>query len=108
YNAFLPVLGTFLILLANDNNSIFTNNKICQFLGNSSYSIYLWHWPIVFYLSYFEKENNIIYITFSIALSIFLGYISYKIIEIPSRKWLSQKKNKLWIFNYLYIPIYFY
>lgn len=30
YNAFLPVLGTFLILLANDNNSIFTNNKICQ------------------------------------------------------------------------------
>ncbi|EMJ7709846.1 acyltransferase [Acinetobacter baumannii] len=111
YNAFLPVLGTFLILLANDNNSIFTNNKICQFLGNSSYSIYLWHWPIVFYLSYFEKENNIIYITFSIALSIFLGYISYKIIEIPSRKWLSQKKinsGYLITFTYLFISISFF
>lgn len=111
YNAFLPVLGTFLILLANNNNSIFTNNKICQFLGNSSYSIYLWHWPIVFYLSYFEKENNIIYITLSIALSIFLGYISYKIIEIPSRKWLSQKKinsGYLITFTYLFISISFF
>lgn len=111
YNAFLPVLGTFLILLANNNNSIFTNNKICQFLGNSSYSIYLWHWPIVFYLSYFEKENSIIYITFSIALSIFLGYISYKIIEIPSRKWLSQKKinsGYLITFTYLFISISFF
>lgn len=111
YNAFLPVLGTFLILLANNNNSIFTNNKICQFLGNSSYSIYLWHWPIVFYLSYFEKENSIIYITFSIALSIFVGYISYKIIEIPSRKWLSQKKinsGYLITFTYLFISISFF
>ncbi|HAV5771806.1 acyltransferase family protein [Acinetobacter baumannii] len=111
YNALLPVLGTFLILLANNNNSIFTNNKICQFLGNSSYSIYLWHWPIVFYLSYFEKENNIIYITLSIALSIFLGYISYKIIEIPSRKWLSQKKinsGYLITFTYLFISISFF
>ncbi|MCE6237778.1 acyltransferase family protein [Acinetobacter pittii] len=111
YNAFLPVLGTFLILLANNNNSIFTNNKICQFLGNSSYSIYLWHWPIVFYLSYFEKENSIIYITFSIALSIFVGYISYKIIEIPSRKWLSQKKinsGYLITFTYLFIFISFF
>lgn len=111
YNAFLPALGTFLILLANNNNSIFTNNKICQFLGNSSYSIYLWHWPIVFYLSYFGKENNIIYITFSIALSIILGYISYKIIEIPSRKWLSQKKinsGYLITFTYLFISISFF
>ncbi|ENU10533.1 acyltransferase family protein [Acinetobacter calcoaceticus] len=108
YNAFLPVLGTFLILLANNNNSIFTNNKICQFLGNSSYSIYLWHWPIVFYLSYLEKENNIIYIISSIALSIFLGWISYKIIETPSKKWLSQKKiysGYLITFTYLFISI---
>ncbi|MCP9136602.1 acyltransferase family protein [Acinetobacter baumannii] len=57
--------------MANNNSSILTNNKICQFSGNSSYSIYLWHWPIIFYLSYFKKENNIIHITFSIALSIF-------------------------------------
>ncbi|MVU38682.1 acyltransferase family protein, partial [Acinetobacter baumannii] len=62
YNAVLPVLGTFLILLARNNNSILTNNKIVQFLGNTSYSIYLWHWPIVFYLSYLEKSHEIIYI----------------------------------------------
>jgi len=111
YNAFLPVLGTFLILLANNKNSIYTNNKICQFLGNSSYSIYLWHWPIVYYLSYLEKENDIKYIIFSITLSIFLGYVSYKIIETPSRKWLSQKKiysGYLITFIYLFISISFF
>lgn len=43
YNALIPVIGTFLILISSNNNSIFTKNKVAQFLGNTSYSIYLWH-----------------------------------------------------------------
>lgn len=108
YNAFLPVLGTFLILLANNSNSIFTNNKICQFLGNSSYSIYLWHWPLVFYLSYFEKETSLLFTIFAIFLSIILGWLSYSFIEKPSRQWLSQKKlysGYLITLTYLFIFI---
>lgn len=95
FNALLPVLGTFLIILAANNQSILTNNIVIQFIGNTSYSIYLWHWPIVFYLSYFEKSHSIIYIIFSILLSIAFGWLSYKFIETPSRNWLSSKKMKL-------------
>ncbi|MFW6745505.1 acyltransferase family protein [Acinetobacter pittii] len=103
YNAVLPVLGTFLILLARNNNSILTNNKIVQFLGNTSYSIYLWHWPIVFYLSYLEKSHEIIYIILSIILSIICGWLSFKFIETPTRKWLSKQKVYL---NYISTLIY--
>lgn len=107
FNALLPVFGTFLILLAANQKSLLTNNRAVQFLGNTSYSIYLWHWPIVFYLSYFEKSNSIFYIVLSIILSIILGWLSYKFIETPSRNWLSSKKisiGYLITFIYIFIP----
>ncbi|MFV5369498.1 acyltransferase family protein [Acinetobacter junii] len=103
YNALIPVIGTFLILISSNNNSIFTKNKVAQFLGNTSYSIYLWHWPIVFYLSYIEKSKDLIYIIIGIILSIFLGWLSFKFIETPARFFLSKCK----IFkNYLITLIY--
>lgn len=94
YNALVPVIGTFLVLLAANNSSFFTNNKIAQFLGNTSYSIYLWHWPLVFYLSYLEVAQNPTFIVLAIVLSILFGWLSFKYIETPTRKWLSNKSNK--------------
>lgn len=52
FNAVLPVLGSMLILISNSNNSVLTKPKVFQLTGNSSYSIYLWHWPIVFFITY--------------------------------------------------------
>ena len=89
YNAILPVLGAFLILLAHQQNSIFTKGSVFQWLGNNSYSIYLWHWPIVFFLHYFYKNDDYIFITAGIILSIILGWLSYTYIENPTRKKLS-------------------
>lgn len=87
-NATLPVLGTMLIIIANNQHSILTKPKPLQILGNSSYSIYLWHWPIVFFLSYLSIHSTL-GITLSIILSIFLGWLSYHFIETPTRKKLS-------------------
>ncbi|ENW85012.1 hypothetical protein F908_00182 [Acinetobacter sp. NIPH 284] len=89
YNAILPVLGAFLILLTHQQNSIFTKGSVFQWLGNNSYSIYLWHWPIVFFLHYFYKNDDYIFITAGIILSIILGWLSYTYIENPTRKKLS-------------------
>lgn len=94
YNALIPVVGTFLVLLAANNNSLFTNNKIAQFLGNTSYSIYLWHWPLVFYLGYLEVSHQPFYIVSAILLSVLFGWLSYKYIETPTRKWLSNRSTK--------------
>lgn len=89
FNAALPVLGSMLILISN-NNSLFTKSKIFQVTGDSSYSIYLWHWPIVFFISYFGVKNNQFIVISGIFLSIFLGWISYKFIETPTRKYLTR------------------
>lgn len=89
YNAILPVLGAFLILLAHQQNSIFTKGSVFQWLGNNSYSIYLWHWPIVFFLHYFYKNDDYIFVIAGIILSIILGWLSYTYIENPTRKKLS-------------------
>ncbi len=101
YNAILPVLGAFLILLAHQQDSIFTKGSVFQWLGNNSYSIYLWHWPIVFFLHYFYKNDDYVFIISGIVLSIILGWLSYTYIENPTRKKLSNlskvKAYLLWI-----------
>lgn len=98
YNALLPILGAVLILLANNQNSLFTRPRIFQFLGNTSYSIYLWHWPIVFLLYYYQKSDDLSLVVIGLLLSVFLGYLSYKFIENPFRKRLSRNTLKV---NYL-------
>ncbi|WP_296204697.1 acyltransferase family protein [Psychrobacter sp. UBA3962] len=79
YLALFPVLGTFLIIQAQRNESIITGNILFQKLGAWSYSIYLWHWPFVVAIYTFSLPNQYIYI--GMALSVLLGYLSYKYIE---------------------------
>lgn len=78
YLALLPVLGTFFIIQANFNNNIFTNHHVFQKLGTWSYSIYLWHWPIVV-LNVYLNINHFEYI--GMLISILLGFLSYHYIE---------------------------
>jgi peptidoglycan/LPS O-acetylase OafA/YrhL len=79
YLAIFPVLGTFLIIQAQRNDSIITSNLIFQKLGAWSYSIYLWHWPFVVAIYFYSLSEFFIY--FGIVLSILLGFISNKYIE---------------------------
>lgn len=79
YLAIIPVLGTFFIIQAQCNNSFITGNVLFQKIGAWSYSIYLWHWPIVVAIYYFSLNDTFIYI--GIALSIYLGFLSHKYVE---------------------------
>ncbi len=100
YLAIFPVLGAFLLIQANRNNSIVTNNLVFQKLGTWSYSIYLWHWPIVVAIYIFSLSE--LYTYLGILLSIFLGFLSYQYIE--KIKFRNKFSN---IFSYLKCkPIY--
>src|SRR5699024_5304952 len=94
YLAIFPVLGSFLIIQAQRNDSIITGNIVFQKLGSWSYSIYLWHWPLVVAIYYFELAE--IYVYLGLVLSILLGFLSYKYIErskfISSYNYLNYKK----------------
>ncbi|MBW3516848.1 acyltransferase [Shewanella sp. NKUCC01_JLK] len=79
YLALFPVLGSFLIIQAQRNDSTILNNIVFQKIGSWSYSIYLWHWPLVVVIYYFSLNDTFIYL--GIALSVLLGYLSNKYIE---------------------------
>ncbi len=79
YLALIPVLGAFLLIQAQRNDSIVTGNILFQSLGKWSYSIYLWHWPLVVAVYYFSLNEKFIYL--GVTLSIVLGFISNKYIE---------------------------
>jgi peptidoglycan/LPS O-acetylase OafA/YrhL len=79
YLAIFPVLGSFLILQSQRNDSYVTSNVVFQKIGAWSYSIYLWHWPLVVAIYYYSLNDEFIY--FGIALSVLLGFLSNKYIE---------------------------
>lgn len=84
--ALIPVLGTALIISAAHQSSIITNNKIMDLVGEASYSIYLWHWPIVVLIGYYGLDSDTTTLALGIAASIFLGFSSLYLVEKPSQK----------------------
>ncbi|NVK57502.1 MAG: acyltransferase [Alteromonadaceae bacterium] len=79
YLSFVPVIGAFLLIQANRSNSIVTDHIIFQRLGKWSYSIYLWHWPLVVAMYFYNLSQQFIF--YGIALSVLLGFLSNKYIE---------------------------
>lgn len=97
YLALVPVLGAVLVLLANRQQSWLTAPSPAQWLGSTSYSLYLWHWPLVVALHYTEldKDNAAISLALLLTLlTLLLGYASYRWVENPARAQLTQVNTK--------------
>lgn len=84
YLAALPVFGAYLILISSQQDGFIAKNKLLQTIGKQSYSIYLWHWPIMVVLNVLEVKYSFEII--GVSLSLLTGAISYKFIE-SSNKW---------------------
>ena len=76
YFVIFPLIGAFLMLQAQRNDSFITGNVLFQQIGTCSYSIYLWNLPIVFSVNYFKLNENFIYC--AIPLSFFIGFLSHR------------------------------
>jgi peptidoglycan/LPS O-acetylase OafA/YrhL len=79
YLALIPVMGTFFVIQANHNSSLITSNPLFQAIGTWSYSIYLWHWPLVVIIYYYSLNSYYVYL--GIILSLLFGYLSNKYVE---------------------------
>jgi peptidoglycan/LPS O-acetylase OafA/YrhL len=69
------------------------------FVGLISYSVYLWHWPlIVFTRSLFEEGRYGVMVPSLFAASILLGWISWRWVEQPFRRPQKISAKAVWLF----------
>ncbi len=81
WRALIPVLGTALVIYSARSDSIVMCNRFSQVIGKSSYSIYLWHWPLAVFISYWGVKGQAPWIAACIMCSLFIGYLSYRYVE---------------------------
>lgn len=90
--ALWPCLATAALLYFNKNGnsrtsvSRFLSMPALTYMGKISYSLYLWHWPIIVYLRYTNHlELDLQTSLLGITLSLIAGIASYHLIENPFR-----------------------
>ncbi|MFT3812152.1 MAG: acyltransferase family protein [Acidovorax sp.] len=86
YWALLPVAGALLVIAADREHSWITGNASLQWLGMTSYSAYLWHWPLAVWLNYSGNEKNPAWVVAGIGISVGLGALSFYLVE-SRRNW---------------------
>jgi len=98
YVAVLPVMGTVLVLISgaggNPNGPVLLlRTAPMQFIGRLSYSIYLWHWPIIGYAELIDPHLSAWGRVLCTVLTLLCSMASYRLVENPVRKnlWLAVK-----------------
>jgi len=89
WRALLPVVGAMLVLSAARTGSLWTGTSVAQWLGNASYSIYLWHWPVVVGLAYADLLDEPAAMVVGLLASCLLGHLSCRWVEHSSRQRLA-------------------
>ncbi|EOZ9372660.1 acyltransferase family protein [Enterobacter hormaechei] len=82
--ALIPVSAA-AVFIASCHDSWVSSNPISQFIGKISYSVYLFHWPVVVALNYFGLTEPL-FLFAGVILSFILGAISYYLIENNTKK----------------------
>ncbi|MDK1493055.1 acyltransferase family protein [Sinorhizobium sp. 7-81] len=99
--ALVPVLGTVLVLLSGAHESRAGPRSVLalqpfQEIGKLSYSLYLWHWPVIVYAGILEPDLSIADRLLCLALTLVLSLFSYHFIENPVRHsgWLAARTSR--------------
>jgi peptidoglycan/LPS O-acetylase OafA/YrhL len=91
YTALLPVGGTIAVIAAGDPDARLSARRILrfppiQYVGGISYSLYLWHWPVLILLpTLLGTDTGVIVRGILLAIAIVLAILTKRFIEDPVR-----------------------
>ena len=80
WRAMLPVIAAMMVVAAN-NQSPLTGNRAAQWIGDRSYSLYRWHWPVCVALLYLEMHRAPLAVAAGLVATLLLGQLSYDLVE---------------------------
>lgn len=99
--AAIPVLGTALLLLSGARPSSRSPAALLslpplQWIGKLSYSLYLWHWPVIVFATILVPDLSLGDRLACLALTVILSLASYHLVENPLRLngWLSARVSR--------------
>ena len=97
-NALPVVLGTVLVLAGHESGVVarLLSTRVPRWFGRISFSLYLWHWP-VFVLGAALTAGGLLtprQTLFAMALSVLLGWISYRLIEQPPQQLAALRRPR--------------
>src|SRR5258706_216224 len=101
--ASIPTLGTALIIYSGIENKTFIGRILSfwpiVFIGQISYSLYLWHWPIIVFARYYAIIELTALETAAVLLIIFiLSILSWHFIEKPFRQRSFLKNRGIFVY----------
>lgn len=97
FYAALPVLGTAAVIWVGASGPAspmgLLSSKPFQFLGAHSYSIYLWHWPLIVLMPFVSGNLGALDLASIGVLTIVLSMVTKKFVEDDFRKTLDSSKR---------------
>lgn len=98
--ALVPVIGTGLLVVygqATGPCRRLYDNPLFRHLGKISYSLYLWHFPVIFIVTqYFNLKIDWVFGLAIVGLTIGLSELSYAFIEKPYRRYSPENTQRVW------------
>lgn len=100
--ALFPVLGACLVILGGtgtsdgwyDRQAWILSNPVSRFIGKISYSLYLWHFPVIVLLVAFIPAESGLFHPVAVATMVALSWASFRFVEDPIRRSaLGARKN---------------
>jgi hypothetical protein len=100
--AIIPVLGTSLLIISSQKWPLLLDklgdNTMTQWLGQISYPLYLWHWPVlvipsIYWARPISLTEKIVFLSFTV----FLADLTHRFVEQPLRyvRWENMRTFKV-------------